>query len=84
MENEEYVYYNKGALAMYELQEQVGEQNVNKALKNFLHDWHSFNNPNKPNRYPTTLDLIPYFREVAPDTVQRTITDLLEQVTGIN
>lgn len=83
VENEEHIYYNKGAIVMYELQKQIGEKNVNIALQHFLNDWHSFNNPNKPNRYSTTLDLIQYFREVAPDSKQHVITELFEQVNSI-
>ncbi|MET3129130.1 hypothetical protein ABID42_004252 [Arcicella rosea] len=83
VENEEHIYYNKGALAMYELQEQIGEKNVNIALQHFLNDWHSFNNPKKPNRYSTTLDLIQYFREVASNSKKHVITELFEQVNSI-
>lgn len=82
VENEEHIYYNKGAIAMYELQKQIGEKNVNIALKYFLKDWHSFNNPKKSNRYSTTLDLIQYFREVTPDAKQQIITNLFEQVNN--
>ncbi len=84
VENEDYIYYNKGALVIYELKELLGEANINIALKNFLKDWHSFNNPRKPSRYATTLDLISYFREVAPESAQGTITDLLERVKPID
>ncbi|MBB6002498.1 M1 family aminopeptidase [Arcicella rosea] len=83
VENEEHIYYNKGAIVMYELQKQIGEKNVNIALQHFLKDWHSFNNPKKPNRYSTTLDLIQYFREVTPDSKQHIITELFEQVNSI-
>ncbi|GAB3219445.1 aminopeptidase [Algoriphagus aestuariicola] len=83
VENEEHIYYNKGALVMYELQTQIGEENVNKALQNFLNDWHSFDNPQKPSRYATTFELISCFREVAPESEQGTITDLLEKVKPI-
>ncbi|MFC2185731.1 ABC transporter permease/M1 family aminopeptidase [Fulvivirgaceae bacterium LMO-SS25] len=83
VENEEHIYYNKGALVMYELQKHIGEENVNNALQNFLNDWHSFNNPKKPNRYATTLDLMQYFREVTPDSLQYVLTDLFEQVNSI-
>lgn len=79
VENEEHIYYNKGALNMYELQRHIGEKNVNIALQNFLNRWRSFNNPQKPNRYSTTLDLLQYFREVAPDSSQHIITDLFER-----
>lgn len=83
VENEEHIYYNKGALVMYELQKHIGEENVNKALQNFLKDWHSFNNPKKPHRYSTTQDLLQYFREVTPDSKQHVITDLFEEVNSI-
>nr|WP_091698035.1 M1 family aminopeptidase [Algoriphagus locisalis]SFU18816.1 Peptidase family M1 [Algoriphagus locisalis] len=83
VENEEHIYYNKGALAMYEFQRQIGEKNVNLALQNFLNDWHSFDNLKKPSRYATTLDLIQYFREVTPDSKQHIISDLFEQVNTI-
>lgn len=82
VENEEHIYYNKGALAMYELQKRIGEENVNKALRNFLRDWHSFNNSRKPHRYSTTLDLLQYFRGVTPDSKQYVLTDLFERANG--
>jgi ABC-2 type transport system permease protein len=83
VENEEHIYYNKGALSMYELQKQIGKENVNIALKHFLNDWHSFNNPKKPNRYATTLDLIEYFRAVTPTSKQYLITELFEQESSV-
>ena len=76
VENEEHIYYNKGAIVMYQLQQQIGEQNVNKALQHFLNDWRSFNKQKKLNRYSTTLDLIQYFRGVTPDSKQSMVTDL--------
>ncbi|MEQ8472599.1 MAG: M1 family aminopeptidase [Marinoscillum sp.] len=83
VENESHLYYNKGAISMYELQERIGEDHVNLALQHFLEDWRSFNNPQKPKRYSTTMDLIQYFREVAPDSVQYVITDLFEEVNSL-
>jgi ABC-2 type transport system permease protein len=80
VENEEHIYYNKGAIAMYQLQQQIGEENVNKALQRFIKDWRSFNKEKKLNRYATTLDLIQYFRGVAPDSKQSMVTDLFERV----
>lgn len=83
VENESHIYYNKGALNMYELQEHIGEKNINLALRNFLKDWHSFYNPSKPGRYATTPDLIRYFREVTPDSMQHVITNLLERANSL-
>jgi ABC-2 type transport system permease protein len=82
-ENEGHIYYNKGALVVYELQKRIGEKNINIALQNFLKDWHSFNNAQRANRYSTTADLIQYFREVTPDSVQYVVTDLFERVNGL-
>ncbi len=79
VDKEEHIYYNKGALAMYELQQRIGEKNLNKALQNFLQHWRSFNNPAKPKRYSTTADLLHYFRQAAPDSAQHLITDLFER-----
>lgn len=83
VENEEHIYYNKGALAMYKLQQQIGEENVNLALQHFINDWHSFNNPKKQDRYATTVELIQYFREVTPASKQYVITELFEQVNSM-
>jgi ABC-2 type transport system permease protein len=83
VENESHIYYNKGVLNMHKLQEHIGEEKVNLALRHFLNDWHSFNNPKKPNRYATTLDLVQYFREVTPDSLQRVITELFKQTKPI-
>jgi aminopeptidase N len=80
VENESHIYYNKGALNMYELQERIGEENINLALRHFLENWRTFNNPQKPDRYSTTRDLIQYFRNVTPDSMQYLITDLFEEV----
>lgn len=80
VENEEHIYYNKGAIAMYELHKRIGEKKVNIALQRFLNDWDTFNNPKKLNRYATTLELIQYFREVTPASEQKLITDLFERV----
>ncbi|MGS2726225.1 M1 family aminopeptidase [Psychroserpens sp. BH13MA-6] len=83
VENQNYVYYAKGAIAMYELQKHLGEAQVNKALKRFLADWNTTNGTLKTltNRYATSEDLLGYFREVTPDSLQYLITDLFEDVT---
>lgn len=80
--NQSYLYYNLGALNMYELQKRIGEKSLNKALQKFIENWHSFNNPKRPNRYATTQDLIQSFREVTPDSLQYVITDLFESVNS--
>ncbi|MFZ1791627.1 MAG: M1 family aminopeptidase [Saprospiraceae bacterium] len=78
VESQSHIYYNKGALAMYEWMECIGEVNVNKALSNFLFDWHSFGGAKSKDRYATTLDLLQYFRAVTPDDQHYLIGDIFE------
>jgi hypothetical protein len=80
VEKDAHIYYNKGALAMYAFQRQVGEESVNRALQRFLEDWRSFDNPRKPRRYATTADLIQYFRDETPDSMQHVVTELFQEV----
>ena len=79
VENESHISYNKGALVMYKLQELIGEKNVNHALKHFLYDWRSFQNPPKQNRYATSLDFMYFVMDVTPDSLKNVVTDLFEQ-----
>ncbi len=80
VENQDYIYYAKGAINMYELQKTIGEENVNKALRRFLEDWNTTNGKLKivTNRYATSQDLLDYFIEVTSDSHQYIISDLFE------
>ena len=55
--NQGYIHYNKGAMVMYALQDYIGEDKVNAAIREFLKDY-AFKGP----PYPTSLDLESYFR----------------------
>ncbi len=81
VEKEEYIYYRKGAVNMYALQDYIGEANVNLALKRFVKDWNAFDDNFNKERYATTIDLLAYFREVTPKHLQYLITDLFETNT---
>jgi len=81
VEKQEYIYYRKGALAMYAFQDVIGEANVNLALKRFIKDWNAIAPSLEKNRYATTQDLLGYFREVTPEDKQYIIKDLFETVT---
>lgn len=85
VENQKYIYYAKGAINMYELQKQIGEDQVNLALKRFINDWSTIDGELKlsTDRYATTKDLLGYFRAVTPDSLQYIITDLFEKVTSL-
>ncbi len=82
VENQDHVYYAKGAINMYQFQKVIGEELVNKALRHFLEDWNTINGKlkMKTDRYATSKDLLGYFREVTPQKHQDLITDLFESV----
>jgi len=75
-ENQPYIHYQKGSLAMYALKDAIGEDNVNAALRNFLAAFAYGEGP-----FPTALDLVAAFRAVAEPQHQRLITDLFEKIT---
>ncbi|MEM1121774.1 MAG: M1 family aminopeptidase, partial [Bacteroidota bacterium] len=79
-DNQSYVYYSKGALSMYALQEHISEDRVNLALRQFIADWNSFDGQLQKERYATTEDLLGYFRAVTPDSLQYVIGDLFEKI----
>jgi ABC-2 type transport system permease protein len=75
-ENQGYIHYRKGSLAMYALQDAIGEQNVNNALASFLRKF-AYRGP----PYPTSRDLLAEFRAVTPLKYQYLIEDLFETIT---
>ena len=76
VENQQYIHYRKGSLVLYRLQDELGEDVVNRALRHLLHDF-AFKGP----PYPTSLDLVRDLRAEAPADKQQLITDLFEQIT---
>ncbi len=81
VENQDFVYYNKGAIAMYKLQELIGEERVNKALKRFIDDWRSHTGHIKSttNNYVTSNELLEYLRAETPEDKKAIIYDLFEK-----
>lgn len=75
-ENQPYIHYRKGSLVMYALKDQIGEDKVNLALRNFIADFAFIDGP-----FPTAQQLVQAFRDVASDEHQQLITDLFENIT---
>jgi aminopeptidase N len=76
VETESWIGYQKGALAMYLLQERMGEDAVNRALRALLARYRFRDAP-----YPRSLDLVNALRaEARGEEEQRLITDLFERV----
>ncbi|RMG19486.1 MAG: aminopeptidase [Bacteroidetes bacterium] len=76
VEGQGYIHYRKGSLIMYALQDYIGEDSVNAALRRYVQDWAW-----REDRYPTTDILLDYFRAVTPDSLQYLITDMFETIT---
>ena len=74
-EDQGYISYNKGALAIFALQDVMGSERVHLALRNYLEKF-SFAEP----PYPTSQDLVNELRLVAPQQYQNLITDLFEKI----
>lgn len=75
VENQPYIHYRKGSVALYALQDYIGEDVINAALRQFLNEY-AF----KAAPYPTTKDLIAIIRHHAGPEHQDLITDLLEKI----
>ena len=76
VENQAYIHYQKGGLALYLLKDQIGAERMNQALRGLLADY-AF----KPAPYAKSTDLITRFRAVAEPGQQQLITDLFEKIT---
>jgi ABC-2 type transport system permease protein len=76
VEDQPYIHYNKGSLAMYWLKEVVGEAVVDRALAKLLHQY-AFKVP----PYPNTRDFLAILRAEAGPQHDALITDLFEKIT---
>lgn len=75
VEFQSYVAYQKGSLGFYALKDIMGEEKLNKALSNFVKDYAYKDAP-----YPTSLNLIQYIRNEAPDSLNGFITDMFQKI----
>jgi aminopeptidase N len=75
-ENQGYIHYNKGSLAMYALKEAIGEDKLNLALRNFLNKFRYAEPP-----YPVSLDAIDEFYAQTPDSLKFVVHDWFETIT---
>jgi hypothetical protein len=76
VEDQPYIHYQKGSLAMYWLKEVVGEAVVDRALAKFLQQY-AFKVP----PYPNTKDFLAILRAEAGPQHDALITDLFERIT---
>ena len=76
MEDQPYIHYNKGSLALYALRDLIGETAMNAALAGFVSTYGFKSAP-----YPTSRDLVRVLTAATPDSLRYAIGDLFETVT---
>lgn len=79
-ENQQYIHYNKGAHVLYALQDQIGEDRLNQALRTYRDRWR-VENVAKTGIYPTAADLTAELRAVTPDSVRGLLDDWINAIT---
>lgn len=76
VENQQYLHYGKGSLILYALQDYIGEDKVNLAMRNFLEEFRYKEPP-----YPTSLDFLRHLEPQVPDSLNYLIEDWFKTIT---
>ncbi len=76
VENQGYVHYRKGGVAMYFLRNEIGDEAVNRALSRLIERFAFKGAP-----YPRTTDFLAILREEAGPQHEALITDIFEKIT---
>jgi hypothetical protein len=76
VQNEPYVWYQKGSLVLYALSDYIGEDKLNAALGSFLQQ-----NRYSKTTYPDTRGFVAALRDATPPDLQYLITDMFESIT---
>jgi len=71
-----YLNYPKSTVLMYALQDYIGEDRVNRALRRVVEEY-----GHTEDVFPISLDVVNAFKAVTPDSLQYFITDLFETIT---
>ena len=76
VDDQTYVAYQKGSVALYSLKDYIGEKNLNGALKNFT-DYYAY----REAPYPTSIDFLNYIEKAIPDSMNYLVGDLFKTIT---
>ena len=76
-DNQSYVWYQKGGLVLYGLQDLIGERTLNSGFKSYIQD--AAYRPKAP--FTTTKEWYGYIQEVTPDSLKYYIEDSFEKIT---
>lgn len=75
-DNQAYVWYRKGGLILYGLQDLIGESNLNNGFKAYMTAAKFREAP-----FTTTTEWYKYMKEVTPDSLQYYLEDSFEKIT---
>jgi aminopeptidase N len=76
VENQGYIHYGKGAVILYALQDYIGADSVNAALRSFLEEFRYAKPP-----YPNSYDFLRHLEPRVPDSLQYLIDDWFKEIT---
>lgn len=76
VENQGYIHYSKGSVALYYLKEMMGEENMNRAMRSLIETYAYCGAP-----YPTSAHAVEAFRAMAPSHVRGVVDDVLTTIT---
>lgn len=76
VENQSYIHYGKGAVVLYALQDYIGEDSLNAALRDFLQEFRYAEPP-----YPTSLDFLEHLNPKVPDSLKYLVDDMIMNIT---
>ena len=76
-DNQAYVWYRKGGLILYGLQDLIGEENLNRGFKNYTEAARF--RPEAP--FTTTNEWYDYIKSVTPDSLSYYLEDSFEKIT---
>jgi ABC-2 type transport system permease protein len=75
VQNEPYVWYNKGSLVMFALSDYIGEDKVNAALRGYLEKNRYATGP-----FPDTRGFVEAMRDATPPDMQYLVDDMFESI----
>jgi len=76
VETGQYIWYEKGSMIMYDLQDVMGEDRVNTGLKSFLDEFKYF----EKGRYASSEDLYNALYAVTPDSLKYKVDDGFKEI----
>ncbi len=76
VETGQHIWYRKGSMIMYELQDIIGEEKINAALRDFVNEYKNY----EKGVYPTSENLYEVLYNVAPDSLKYAVEDGFKEI----